>query len=310
MPAAHSRTSSSGWARIRSSSDSNAWPAAVETHVRLGRGWQQATERIERLGANGRPVHRFRVGRTTRVARLEVGLHARDPFRVACERRVHRPHIAIVQRAAADLRRHVIPPAIVAAVGVGHVAGRLLEVRHQPSPLEHLGQDVRHGLARDVRAAQLRDRVVAVVAEHPGVEALGTLDRGAGGRRGLRRLGVRPDLVRELVEEQPPQRLARPGIAGEQRPLHRFRQVRQREDVAVEIGEVGRQPGALVRGERLGGAGGAAGPRSFVLHRGRRRVPTSSGRTPRGRSESRAPSCDRRTAPRSDDRSRAESPAR
>ena len=53
---------------------------------------------------------------------------------------------------------------------VGDVARRLLEVRAQPRALEDLGQDVRRPLARDVRAAELRDRVVAVPEEDRLVE--------------------------------------------------------------------------------------------------------------------------------------------
>jgi hypothetical protein len=112
-------------------------------------------------------------------------LHAVDERRVGLEPRVHRGRVAFTERAL-DFVRHVITPAAVQLVGVGHVAGRLFEVRHQASPLEDLGEDVRHVLARDVRAAQLRDRVVPVVAEDLRVQLFRALD--ADGRR----LGLNP----------------------------------------------------------------------------------------------------------------------
>ena len=81
-------------------------------------------------------------------------------------------HVPLAQRAL-ELRGDVIPPAPVQLVGVRHVARGLLEIRHQPAPLEHLRQDVGDVLARDVRAAELRDRVVAVFVEHSRVQLLG-----------------------------------------------------------------------------------------------------------------------------------------
>ena len=73
-----------------------------------------------------------------------------------------------------NLRGHVIAEAAMELVGVGHVACGLLEVHHQSAALEDLGQNVRDVFARDVRAAQLRDRVVSVLVEHPSVELLGS----------------------------------------------------------------------------------------------------------------------------------------
>ncbi len=104
-------------------------------------------------------------------------------------------------------------------------------------------------------AAELRDRVVAVLVEDLVEELLGARDAdglglAAGGSRAI------ADLVRELVEEQPAQRLRGPRVAGEERALDRFRQVGQRENVPVEIREVGREPRALGVGEGLGGGHG------------------------------------------------------
>ncbi len=206
-------------------------PRAVEAHVRLGRRRQHPAQRVERLGADRRAVHAFGVLRRARIPRGEVRLHAVDERRVALERRIHRLHISIAKRAL-HFGGHVIAPASVQRVGVGHVPRRLLEVRHEAPPLEDLRQNVRDVFAGDVCPAELRDRVVAVVAEDFRVQLLRPFDAH---RRGG---GVRSrEVPGELVEEQPSQRLGRARVPREERALDRFRQVRQREDVAVEIGE-------------------------------------------------------------------------
>ena len=147
-------------------------PGPVNADVRLRRGRQHAAQRIERLGADRGAVHALAVARALRVAALEVLLHRRDPLRVQLEGLVHHRGVAVAQRTR-DFVRDVIPPPSVQLVGVGNVSSGLFEVRHQPSPLEHLGEDVRHVLARDVRSAQLRDRVVAVLVEDPVVQLFG-----------------------------------------------------------------------------------------------------------------------------------------
>ena len=223
---------------------------AVDADVRLRRRRQHAAQRVERLGADGRPVDAVRISRRLRIPALEVFLHRRDPFRVPLERVVHRAHVAVAQRAPFELRRDVIPPAAVQPIRVGHVAGRLLEVRHQPAPLEHFRQDVRHVFAGDVRAAELCDRVVAVLVEHARVQLLGARDRRAPAGRlpGLRRA----DLVGEFVEEQAAQRLGGSRVPREQRPFHGLGKIDEREDVAIEVGEVRREPRTLVRSEFFG----------------------------------------------------------
>jgi hypothetical protein len=55
----------------------------------------------------------------------------------------------------------------VEPVVVGDVARRLLEIGREPGPLEELRQQVRGPFARDVGAAELGDRVVAVPEEDP-----------------------------------------------------------------------------------------------------------------------------------------------
>ena len=105
--------------------------------------------------------------------------------------RVEQPvHVADVARTEpARQHRRVAVEAVAAADArvVGDVAGALLEVAHQPAPLEHLGEDVRCLLARQVHAAELGDRVVAVLEEHLLVQLLGTFaDRWSRRRSGRR----------------------------------------------------------------------------------------------------------------------------
>ena len=70
------------------------------------------------------------------------------------------------------------------------------------------------------------------------------------------------DVVGELVEEQPPQALVGPGVAGEERPLHHLRQVDEGEDGPVDVGEVPLEDLDLVGGEGLAGVVHGLGNRS------------------------------------------------
>ena len=140
-----------------------------------------------------------------------------------------------------QLGRHQVAPAVAAPFGVGNVARGLLEVRHQAPSFQDLGQDIRNVLARQMNAAELRDRVVSVVVEHLLVQPFGA--GRADGRRGRR--GRVRDLIGELVEEQPPQGLGRSRVAREQRAFDRFRKIDQREDRAVDVGEIRRERGGL-----------------------------------------------------------------
>ena len=106
-----------------------------------------------------------------------------------------------------------------------------------------------------MRATELRHRVVAVLVEDLVEELLGARDAYTLGLAAGRRRAI-ADLVCELVEEEAAQRLGGPRVAGEERTLHRFREIGQRENVPVEIREVGRKPRALVVGEGLGGGHG------------------------------------------------------
>ena len=94
----------------------------------------------------------------------------REHLAVGVEQAVHVADVAGAEPAGED--RRVTEEAVAPAEPgvVGDVAGALLEVAHQPAPLEHLGQDVGRLLAGQVDAAELGDGVVAVLDEHPLVE--------------------------------------------------------------------------------------------------------------------------------------------
>ena len=98
-----------------------------------------------------------------------------------------------------------------------------------------------------MRAAELRDRVVAVADEDPLVQ-LAARSPSLPSQRAA--LGHR---VGELLEEQAAQgaRVAR--VAREQRALHRLGQVDEREHRAVEVRDVRREPRALGVGEAVEG---------------------------------------------------------
>src|SRR5205085_12346012 len=170
---------------------------------------------------------------------------------------------------ARDLRRQQVPPVAARPVVVRDVARRLLQVAREATPLQHLAEELRRLLAREVDSAELRDRVVSVLHEDALVERLRLPDVYVGDV--LRRRGG--DLFRELVEEQPPERLPRAGVAREQRALDDLREVHQREDGVVERREVPTEELPLLRRELLrherkrhpatGSAGrSASGPRS------------------------------------------------
>ncbi len=148
---------------------------------------------------------------------------------------------------------------------VEHVAGALLEVGGEASPLEDLGEDVRRLLAREVGTTELGDRVVAVLVEHPLVEVFSALeaDRRLVGGHATCDLGDADlGLVVELVEEEPPHRFRRPAVAGEQGALHDLGQVDDAEDRQVDVGEEPFEDTALRVAERLdvvGQRGGGCG---------------------------------------------------
>ena len=98
-------------------------------------------------------------------------------------------------------------------------------------------------------AAQLGHRVVAVLEEHAVVELFRPpqADRGVDGQ-----VTGDVEVAHELVEEQPPQALGRPAVAGEERPFHDLGQVDQGKHRAVEVREVPPEDVGFVGLEVLG----------------------------------------------------------
>ena len=243
---ARARASASGWARIRSSRASNACPdAKMPTFDRVAAGSspRSVSSALARMTARYTP---FGVAGGVRIATAEVLLRRLEPAAVGLEREVQGRDVPLAQGQSVELPGNEVLPPAAGPVGVWDVAGRLLEVRGQAPSLEHLRQQVRDALAGDVGGPELGHRVVAVLPEHALVEAVGPLDAD-------RRLPdpARRNRVEELVEEEPPQRLRRARVAGEQRPLHDLGQVPQGEDVVVQVREVGGEGAPLVRREPL-----------------------------------------------------------
>ncbi len=215
---------------------------AVDAHVRQRSGGQQPAQQIERLRLHGAAARGLRLAGRARERLVDPRGHTRERLRVGAEQRVHRRlvlraecRVAVVAVAAAGHRRVV-----------GDVARGLLEVGGESRSLELLGEDVRHPLAGDVRAAELGHRVVSVADEDPLVQLGRALalagDVGGDGRQRLR----------ELLQEQPPQRPGIARIAREQRALHGLRQVDEREHRPVQVGHVRRQASPLGSGQIVG----------------------------------------------------------
>ena len=175
---------------------------------------------------------------------------------VGVEQAVHVADVAGAE-AAGEHGRVAVEAVAAAEPGVvGDVAGALLEVAHQPAPLEHLGEDVRRLLARQVDAAELGDRVVAVLDEDLLVELLGPRHADGGVDRVV---AGDVEVADELVEEQPAQALRAAAVAGEQGALDDLGQVDEGEHRTVEVGEVAPQHVGFVGGELLRDVGGHGG---------------------------------------------------
>ena len=117
------------------------------------------------------------------MAPPEVLLHRLEPAGIGLEREVERRLELALDRRAPDLRRHVVAEAAAGPVGVGDVAGRLLEIGHEAAPLEELREHVGDALAREVDPAQLGHRVVAILHEDTLEEALRPRDTGVARRQ-------------------------------------------------------------------------------------------------------------------------------
>ena len=120
----------------------------------------------------------------------------------------HPVHLADVARAESRLEDVVVAVeavvSVVEAPVVAEVARRLLEVTHEATPLEDLGQDVARLLAGQVHSAELGDRVVAVLVEDPLVEVVGAVQSDGGVDR---RVTGQVEVADELVEEESSQAL-------------------------------------------------------------------------------------------------------
>ncbi len=221
---------------------------AVDADVRRGRGRQDPAHRIERLGPRRRAVHELAVVGATADRGPHVFGDDVEAAAVGIEDAVEVTDVAGAERPGQHLGIAVVAVPATEADVVGDVSGALLEIAHQPTPLEDLGQQVRGLLARQVDAAELRHGVVAVVEEHPLVQFLGAIeaDRGVD-----RMVATDVEVADELVEEQAPQRLVAAAVASEQRALHDLGQIDQCEHGTIEVREVTPQNVRFVRGEGL-----------------------------------------------------------
>ncbi len=209
----------------------------VDADVGEGPGRQQTSEGVEGLGPDRLAVGKVRVACSPwGAARVSQPWTVGSSAAVGVEHPIHVSHVAGAEGGLEDRRVPKVPVVAAGQPGViGHVARGLLQVRHEPAPLEDLGQEVGRLLAGQVHAAQLGDRVVAVLEEDPVVELLGPTqpDGGVDGQ-----VAADVEIADELVQEQPAQALGRAGVAGEQRSLHHLREVHQREDGPVHAREV------------------------------------------------------------------------
>ena len=133
-----------------------------------------------------------------------LGHRRRPPLLYASKMAIHVADVASAEPARQHRRIAVVAVPPTESRVVGDVAGALLEVAHQPTPLEHLGQHVRRLLARQVHPTQLGDGVVAVLEEHLLVQLLGSLQTDG---RIDRLVAADVEVADELVEEQTPQLL-------------------------------------------------------------------------------------------------------
>jgi hypothetical protein len=168
-----------------------------------GRG-EDAAHRVAGLGLDRLLVDEVGVGGVLGKPLARPVLHLRYERAVGVEDAVEVADVPHSQSGLAHLRRAEVAIAAEHARVVFDVARRLLEVRHQTSPLEDLGEQVRRLLAREVHAAELGNGVVAVLEEHTRVELFGTLQ--ADGRVD-REIAREVEIADELVEKEAAQAL-------------------------------------------------------------------------------------------------------
>ena len=249
MRSAYSRDSGSGFGAHPQQQRLERLTGPVDADIRRGRRRQDAAHRVERLRPGGGAVDELAVVRITCDGGADVLGDQFGRVAVRVEDAIEIADVAGTERAGEHRGIAEVPVPAAEAGVVGDVARALLEIAHQASPLEDLGEQVRRLFAGEVDAAELGDRVVAVVEEDPLVQLLGPFEAD----RGVDRLVAGDvEVAHELVEEQPSQRLRAAAVAGEQRALHDLGKVDEREHRTVEVREVPAQYVSLVRGEGFG----------------------------------------------------------
>ena len=229
-----------------------ALPAAVDADVGQRPSRKDPPGGVEGFGTCGLPEHEIAVGRVLLDRGSDVIGDRAQHVAVRIEHAVHVADVPRAQPAGEHRRVAVVAIAPAEAGVVGDVAGALLEVAHQATPLEHLRQHVRGLLAGDVHAGQLGHGIVAVLDEHLLVQVFGPLEAD----RGVDRVITRDvEIADELVEEEPPEALGAAAVPGEQRALHDLGKVDQREDRPVQVREVPPEHVPFFRCELLGDVG-------------------------------------------------------
>ncbi len=212
---------------------------AKQPEVRQRAGWEQASQKVERLGASRR------LPRTVGLAFL---LGEALPNRGG--RRLDEPAVGLEERVGSGfvLRVGELGSSVVEVAAVGsaavepYIASRFLERRDSdPAVLERLGGQRGGMLDRYMRAGELGDGVVAVADQDPLVELLRASHSDhvvIRRRRARKAVETGIWLIHELVEKHAAKALLGPRVTREERPLDDLRQVAEGEYRPVQVGEV------------------------------------------------------------------------
>ena len=149
-------------------------PRPVDAHVGQRGGRQHAADGVEGLSGYRLPVYEIGVRRRLGDAVTEVLVHVPDQVGVDVEKTIHVGDVASPQRRGQDLGIPVVAVPPTETGVIGDVPGGLLEVRHQASPFQDLGQQIGGLLTGQVHAPELGHAVVAVLEEDLVVELFGT----------------------------------------------------------------------------------------------------------------------------------------
>ena len=209
---------------------------AVDTNVGQRCCGEESTNRVECLRSDRLAVDEVGVSGFFGVTRTQPLRDLRQELGVAVEHAVHLADVASTERRLQDFGGPVV--AVVArgeTVVVAQVARRLLEVAHQATPLEELGEDVGGLLAGEVHAAELGDGVVAVFEEDLLVELLCATEPNGGVESDVAR---HVEVTNELIEEEATKALRAPRVTGEQCALHHLWKVDQGEYGQVQVRDV------------------------------------------------------------------------